>query len=211
MQRQYSGTAGRIEICQVGEFLAYSGAKGRRLLHREPYLPQVMAAKINEKLWAWPNSWTGLPRQEIPLHLQLADLLVQAGGTGGRSGPHRSWTSAPCRCRRRRRRPPQRPSSRLESARGGLRTGRPAGPPSPGPSAPPKPAPAQAGSHLGLEGRMLCFLRPCDISCYFPTATAALSLRAGLSLRYLSSFLGPPQMAFDNYHPRWTFLEFRGN
>ena len=41
---------------------------------------------------------------------------------------------------------------------------------------------------------MLCFLRPCDISCSFPTATAVLSLRAGLSLRYLSEFPGPPQI-----------------
>ena len=30
-----------------------------------------------------PDSWTGPPRQEIPLHLQLADLLVQPGDQGG--------------------------------------------------------------------------------------------------------------------------------
>ena len=40
-QRQYSGTAGRIENCQVGVFLAYAGVKGRTLLDRELYLPQV--------------------------------------------------------------------------------------------------------------------------------------------------------------------------
>ena len=39
----------------------------------------------------------------------------------------------------------------------------------------------------------LCFLLPCDISHSFPTATAALSLGAGLSLSYLSEFRGPPQ------------------
>ena len=38
-----------------------------------------------------------------------------------------------------------------------------------------------------------CFLRPCDISCFFPTATAALSFEAGLSLRHLSEILAPPQ------------------
>ena len=32
---------------------------------------------------AGPGSWTGPLRQEIPLHLQLADLLVQAGNQGG--------------------------------------------------------------------------------------------------------------------------------
>ena len=43
VQRQYSGTAGRIENCQVGVFLTYAGAKGRTLLDRELYLPQVWA------------------------------------------------------------------------------------------------------------------------------------------------------------------------
>ena len=41
VQRQYSGTAGRIENCQIGVFLAYNSAKGRALLDRELYLPQV--------------------------------------------------------------------------------------------------------------------------------------------------------------------------
>ena len=35
VQRQYSGTAGRIENCQIGVFLAYAGARGRTLLDRE--------------------------------------------------------------------------------------------------------------------------------------------------------------------------------
>ena len=43
VQRQYSGTAGRIENSQVGVFLAYASAKGRTLLDRELYLPQVWA------------------------------------------------------------------------------------------------------------------------------------------------------------------------
>lgn len=41
VQRQYSGTAGRVENCQIGVFLAYAGARGRTLLDRELYLPQV--------------------------------------------------------------------------------------------------------------------------------------------------------------------------
>ena len=41
VQRQYSGTAGRIENCQIGVFLPYASAKGRTLLDRELYLPQV--------------------------------------------------------------------------------------------------------------------------------------------------------------------------
>ena len=41
VQRQYSGTAGRIENCQIGVFLTYATVKGRTLLDRELYLPQV--------------------------------------------------------------------------------------------------------------------------------------------------------------------------
>jgi SRSO17 transposase len=39
VQRQYSGTAGRIENCQVGVFLAYAVPGGRALIDRELYLP----------------------------------------------------------------------------------------------------------------------------------------------------------------------------
>ena len=40
VQRQYSGTAGRIENCQIGVFLALVGSKGRALVDRELYLPE---------------------------------------------------------------------------------------------------------------------------------------------------------------------------
>src|SRR4051794_24660060 len=40
VQRQYSGTAGRVENCQVGVFLALAGSRGRALVGREPYLPE---------------------------------------------------------------------------------------------------------------------------------------------------------------------------
>ena len=40
VQRQYSGTAGRIENCQVGVFLALAGSRGRALIDRELYLPK---------------------------------------------------------------------------------------------------------------------------------------------------------------------------
>jgi SRSO17 transposase len=39
VQRQYSGTAGRTENCQVGVFLAYASAHGHALIDRELYLP----------------------------------------------------------------------------------------------------------------------------------------------------------------------------
>jgi SRSO17 transposase len=40
VQRQYSGTAGRVENCQLGVFLAYASPKGRALADRELYLPK---------------------------------------------------------------------------------------------------------------------------------------------------------------------------
>jgi len=40
VQRQYSGTAGRIENCQIGVFLTYASTKGHTLLDRELYLPR---------------------------------------------------------------------------------------------------------------------------------------------------------------------------
>ena len=41
--RQYSGTAGRIENCQIGVFLAYASGKGHALIDRELYLPKEWA------------------------------------------------------------------------------------------------------------------------------------------------------------------------
>lgn len=58
VQRQYSGTAGRIENCQIGVFLSYASALGHALLDRELYLPREWtedkdrraAARVPEKL-----------------------------------------------------------------------------------------------------------------------------------------------------------------
>jgi SRSO17 transposase len=49
VQRQYSGTAGRIENCQIGVFLAYASAKGRTFLDRELYLPKEWAADAERR------------------------------------------------------------------------------------------------------------------------------------------------------------------
>jgi SRSO17 transposase len=40
VQRQYSGTAGRVENCQIGVFLAYHASGGRTFLDRTLYLPR---------------------------------------------------------------------------------------------------------------------------------------------------------------------------
>src|ERR1700741_4513178 len=43
VQRQYSGTAGRIENCQIGVFLGYASPKGHALIDRRLYLPKHWA------------------------------------------------------------------------------------------------------------------------------------------------------------------------
>jgi SRSO17 transposase len=58
VQRQYSGTAGKVDNCQLGVFLAYASPKGRALIDRELYLPEswtedplrCRAAKIPEEV-----------------------------------------------------------------------------------------------------------------------------------------------------------------
>src|SRR3954464_12261100 len=41
VHRQYSGTAGRVENCQIGVFLGYASRHGRALIDRALYLPQT--------------------------------------------------------------------------------------------------------------------------------------------------------------------------
>ena len=76
--RQYSGTAGRIENSPVGVFLAYAGARGRTLLDRELYLPQVWAEDRERRREA------GVPEYvEFRTKPQLAQrMLERAVGSG---------------------------------------------------------------------------------------------------------------------------------
>jgi SRSO17 transposase len=52
VQRQYSGTAGRIENCQIGVFLADASPKGWALVDRELYLPREWAADPGRRVEA---------------------------------------------------------------------------------------------------------------------------------------------------------------
>jgi len=49
VQRQYSGTAGRIENCQIGAFLAFAGRKGHALFDRDLYLPEEWAGDAGRR------------------------------------------------------------------------------------------------------------------------------------------------------------------
>ena len=44
LARQYTGTAGRVENCQVGVFPTYAAPRGRTFLDRELYLSEVWAS-----------------------------------------------------------------------------------------------------------------------------------------------------------------------
>jgi len=67
VQRQYSGTAGRTENCQVGVLLAYASVHGHALIDRELYLPK---------------SWTDDPERcreaGIPKETEFATKPAQA-------------------------------------------------------------------------------------------------------------------------------------
>ncbi len=83
VQRQYSGTAGRIENCQIGVFLAYASAKGRTLLDRELYLPQVWAVDRERRREA------GVPEDAVfRTKPQLAQLML---GRAMESGVPFAW------------------------------------------------------------------------------------------------------------------------
>jgi SRSO17 transposase len=47
--RQYSGTAGRVENCQVGVFLAYASRFGQALIDRRLYLPEAWAGDAERR------------------------------------------------------------------------------------------------------------------------------------------------------------------
>ena len=72
VQRQYSGTAGRTENCQVGVFLAYASAHGHALIDRELYIPQSWAGDQDRCRAA------GIPDEvEFATKARLAQAMLQ--------------------------------------------------------------------------------------------------------------------------------------
>ena len=78
VQRQYSGTAGRIENSQIGVFLAYASARGRTLLDRELYLPQVWAEDWERRREAGVPESVGF-RTKPQLAQQMLERAVESG------------------------------------------------------------------------------------------------------------------------------------
>ena len=78
VQRQYSGTAGRIENCQVGVFLGYASRHGRALIDRALYLPERWAGDAARRGAA------GIPEEvtfttKPKLGLAMLDRALEAG------------------------------------------------------------------------------------------------------------------------------------
>ena len=59
--RQYSGTAGRIENCQIGVFLSYASRFGHSLIDRRLYLPKD-----------WADDRARRSKVGIPEHISFA-------------------------------------------------------------------------------------------------------------------------------------------
>lgn len=78
VQRQYSGTAGRIENSQIGVFLAYAGPHGHAFLDRDLYLPQGWAEDAARREEA------GVP-PEVPFRTkpQLAQAMLERALAAG--------------------------------------------------------------------------------------------------------------------------------
>ncbi len=78
VKRQYSGTAGRIENCQIGVFLAYASQKGRAFLDRELYLPKEWAQDRVRRQEA------GVPEEVVfQTKPQLSQVMLQRALDGG--------------------------------------------------------------------------------------------------------------------------------
>jgi SRSO17 transposase len=83
VQRQYSGTAGRIENSQIGVFLALASACGRALIDRELYLPK-----------SWCEDQDRLRAADVPPDVRFAtkpQLAQQMIERAWHSGLHPRW------------------------------------------------------------------------------------------------------------------------
>jgi SRSO17 transposase len=100
--RQYSGTAGRVENCQIGVFLAYASPRGHAFLDRELYLPEAWAADAARRAEAGVPGDVGFATKGGLARRMLARAFaagVPAGWTSGdetygNDGGLRRWLEA---------------------------------------------------------------------------------------------------------------------
>jgi SRSO17 transposase len=92
--RQYSGTAGRVENCQIGVFVTYASSQGHVLLDRELYLPQAWTDDVGrcERAGIPPErSFATKPQLARQMLERAFDAAVPAAWVAGDSvyGDHR--------------------------------------------------------------------------------------------------------------------------
>ena len=100
--RQYRGTAGRVENCQVGVFLAYASSRGRAFLDRALCLPEAWAEDLPRRRTAGvPDGVAFAPKGELArsmLARAFAAGVPAAWVTGdeiyGNDGGPRRWLEA---------------------------------------------------------------------------------------------------------------------
>src|SRR5919201_1220829 len=80
VQRQYTGTAGKTENCQVGVFLTYVGPQGHAFLDRRLYLPE-----------SWAEDRTRRAEVAVPTKPELAWAMLEHAWTLGIPG---RWVTA---------------------------------------------------------------------------------------------------------------------
>jgi SRSO17 transposase len=86
VQRQYSGTAGRIENSQVGVFLSYASVRGRVLIDRRVYLPR-----------SWTDDQQRCAAAGVPAGTEFAtkpELALDMIADAAAAGMPASWVAA---------------------------------------------------------------------------------------------------------------------
>ncbi len=99
VQRQYTGTAGKITNCQIGVFLAYASPKGRALIDRELYLPRSWTGDAERLAAAKVPEGTGFRTKPQLLRLMIERAVaagipfrwVTADEAHGDNGPLRAF------------------------------------------------------------------------------------------------------------------------
>ena len=94
--RQYSGTAGRIENCQIGVFLGYATGAGRTFLDRELYLPRAWAedrGRCREAGVGEDVEFATKPELAMRMIARALDAGVPAGWVTGRRGLRTTFPS----------------------------------------------------------------------------------------------------------------------
>ena len=84
--RMYSGTAGRIENCQIGVFLGYATPSGRTFLDRELYLPKAWAEDQTRRAEAHVGAdveFATKPELAMRMIARAIDAGVPAGWVAG--------------------------------------------------------------------------------------------------------------------------------